>query len=104
MRQLRAKGIRHADAPVRVGASERVIFIAALEEFMNDDALVNDIDSEIVCFQMDVVVAQLAWVGDDRLIAFGAKVFLQYAELAFGRDTFPIDNSDLRMFFLAAPF
>src|SRR6185503_6147578 len=67
VRNFRAKRIDDAGGTVGVSLRQRMIFIAALEKFVNDYALVNQINPEVSGVQITVTVTQVPRIAHDCL-------------------------------------
>ena len=80
-----------------------MIFRASLQKLVNDHAFINDVNDEITNCELTVAVLQFARIRNDCGMAFGSKILLQNAKLAFSRDAFPINDGDLGVLFVATP-
>src|SRR3989442_8490603 len=81
-----------------------MVFATPFQEFVNDDALVDDVDAKVACSQDIAIEFKRARIDDDGCAAFRLKIPFQDFELTGGRNAIPIHDSDLRRHFHAAPF
>jgi hypothetical protein len=93
---LAAERVDEADAPVHVGAHERVRLVVAFEEFVDDDALVDEVDAEVAAAQRAAFVLKLVGRADDRPHAARGEVVADEDELVLGREPRPVHDGDVR--------
>ena len=94
MQNLASKRIDHADCMVTHGTDDRVIQPAALDQFTDQDALVDEIDLFAIRHEPAVFVSHFARVGDDAIIALQLKVIVEEDEFAIGGYFLPVEDGN----------
>lgn len=89
-----AEGVDHADCAVAEGLDDRVVHAAAGDEFVYEDALVDEGDVVVAGDEAAVFVFDFAGVYDAGFEALGLEVVVEEDEFAVGGDIFPVHDGD----------
>src|SRR5579859_2584033 len=103
MHDLAAERVHHAYGIVEHGLYHRLIHAAALDQFANQYALIDQVNRKVACDKAAIFVLDLTWVGNDTIDPLRFEIVCEQDKFTIAWHFAPVENGDARLFMPTTP-